>query len=201
MFRIRATQGEGATPPSRSPIRRLARRPVTWILLAAAMLALAVALSLFQPWKLWVDQTVNEALPDVVTPATVEPSAARDPADEPVVLARGTFISHEHATTGSVRILRAPDGTRYLRLDDLDTSNGPVLKVWLTDAAVLPGSDGWRVFDDGRHVDLGPLKGNKGSQNYALPADVDLAGYRSVSIWCARFRVSFGAAELTHLAA
>jgi Electron transfer DM13 len=30
-----------------------------------------------------------------------------------------------------------------------------------------------------------------------LTAGVDLSRYRSVSIWCARFQVSFGTAELT----
>ena len=43
---------------------------------------------------------------------------------------------------------------------------------------------------------LGALKGNKGDQNYVLPADVDPAEYMSVSIWCDRFDVSFGAAGL-----
>ena len=69
--------------------------------------------------------------------------------------------------------------------------------MWLTDAPVIEGTDGWRVFDDGAWVDLGALKGNVGSQNYAIPADVDLAQLTSVSIWCDRFDVSFGAAELT----
>jgi hypothetical protein len=46
-------------------------------------------------------------------------------------------------------------------------------------------------------VSLGDLKGNKGNQNYPIPADVDLADYTAVSIWCERFAVSFGAAELT----
>jgi hypothetical protein len=52
------------------------------------------------------------------------------------------------------------------------------------------------VFDDGRHVDLGDLKGNIGSSNYPIPPDVDLATLPGVSIWCARFHVSFAAAEL-----
>jgi hypothetical protein len=47
------------------------------------------------------------------------------------------------------------------------------------------------------HISLGKLKGNKGSQNYAVPADVDPSRFTSVSIWCNRFDVSFGAAELT----
>jgi hypothetical protein len=192
-------------------LRSLLHKPVTWAALIAGVLVLAVALALFQPWKLWTDAVVDEALPPQTAatapsgtggpaPAT-SPATRADPAPPapggPVVLAQGTFISHEHPTTGTVRVLRQPDGSRYLRLENLDTSNGPLLKVWLTDAPVRPGSDGWRVFDDGRHVDLGALKGNKGSQNYPLPADVQLSGYRSVSIWCARFTVSFGAAELT----
>jgi hypothetical protein len=179
-------------------IRALVRRPITWVVVTAGIVAAAVALALFQPWKLWVDQTVNEA-PPAVTAA--RPMSAGAPAPvasgEAMVLAHGTFISHEHATTGTVRIVETPDGTRYLRLEDLDTSNGPQLKVWLTDAPVLAETAGWRVFDNSRHVDLGPLKGNKGSQNYPLPADVDVTRYRSVSIWCARFHVSFGAADLT----
>jgi hypothetical protein len=179
--------------------RTLIRRPVTWVALAAAVVAVAVALALFQPWKLWVDRTVDEALPGTRTEVVAKASASTVSASAaaPAVLAYGRFVSHEHTTTGEVRVLQAADGTRYVRLEDLDTSNGPLLKVWLTDAPVLSGTEGWRVFDDGRHVDLGPLKGNKGSQNYALPGDVDLARYRSVSIWCARFHVSFGAAALT----
>ncbi len=45
-------------------------------------------------------------------------------------------------------------------------------------------------------LSLGKLKGNKGSQNYVVPEDVDPARFSSVSIWCGRFDVSFGAAEL-----
>ena len=58
------------------------------------------------------------------------------------------------------------------------------------------GSAGWRVFDDGKWVELGRLKGNRGDQVYRLPADLDPAGFRSLSIWCKRFAVSFGAAAL-----
>jgi hypothetical protein len=45
-------------------------------------------------------------------------------------------------------------------------------------------------------LELGALKGNKGNQNYELPAGVDLSKYRSVVIWCRRFSVPFGAAPL-----
>ncbi|MBK3588432.1 DM13 domain-containing protein, partial [Streptomyces sp. MBT57] len=34
------------------------------------------------------------------------------------------------------------------------------------------------------------------AHNYPLPAGLDPAAFTSVSIWCDRFDVSFGAAEL-----
>ena len=41
------------------------------------------------------------------------------------------------------------------------------------------------------------MKGNIGAQNYEVPAGTDLGRYRTVVIWCVRFSVAFGAAELT----
>ncbi|MFJ7268902.1 DM13 domain-containing protein [Streptomyces sp. NPDC099050] len=170
------------------------------VLALPAALLLGLGLYWFQPWKLWQDATVNESLPVAApvasAPAATTPAAPAAPAT-PRTLAQGTLISHEHATTGTVKLIRLPDGSHTLRLENLDTSNGPDLRVWLTDAPVKEGTAGWRVFDDGEYVSLGKLKGNKGDQNYALPADVNPSGYGSVTIWCDRFDVSFGAAALT----
>ncbi|MBD8504988.1 DM13 domain-containing protein [Hoyosella sp. G463] len=188
--------------------RRPSRRPILLAIAAILLVLLVVLLYLFQPWKLFVDETVDEAAPFTAatttaatttapaapgSPETDPPAPART---EPRMIARGTFISHEHATSGSVVIYESPDGSRVLRIEDLRTSNGPDLKVWLTDAPVIEGFAGWGVFDDGQYVDLGALKGNIGSQNYEIPPDADLTELTSVSVWCARFRVSFGAAEL-----
>ncbi|MGW1071871.1 DM13 domain-containing protein [Streptomyces sp. NPDC002537] len=160
------------------------------ILLTATLAALAVGAVWFQPWKLWIDTTVRESVPA---------AAADAQGRTPRTLATGELISHEHRTSGTVRILELPDGTRTLRLENLDTSNGPDLRVLITDAPVKEGRAGWHVFDDGAHRSLGSLKGNKGDQNYTLPAGLDLGRYTSVSIWCDRFDVSFGAAGLTRV--
>jgi hypothetical protein len=182
--------------------RRLLRNRIVQAAIAAGLVVFAIGLALFEPWKLWVDETVIEALPAAAAPvaapasAPVEAPASAEAPAEPVVEYRGSLISHEHGTHGTVRVLRLPDGSRVLRLEDLDTSNGPDLKVLLSDAAVKPGRAGWHVFDDGVNRSLGSLKGNKGAQNYPIPAGVDVADFRSVSIWCDRFNVSFGAAEL-----
>jgi hypothetical protein len=184
-------------------VRGWLSRPWGIAVLAVGLAVAGVGLYWFQPWKLWVDETVQDAIPTASpTPDATdaaEPAAgttAPEPPAAPRTLAAGELISHEHRTTGSVKVLRLADGTRVLRLENLDTSNGPDLRVWITDAAVKEGTAGWHVFDDGKHVSLGKLKGNKGDQNYALPADLDLGKYTSVSIWCDRFDVSFGAAAL-----
>ncbi|MFJ8663438.1 DM13 domain-containing protein [Streptomyces sp. NPDC093795] len=158
---------------------------------------MAAGLVWFKPWALWVDETVREALPSAspTTGTRPSPQAPAEPAG-PATVAQGTFISHEHATTGTAKVIRLADGTHTLRLEGLDTSNGPELRVWLSDAPVKEGKAGWYVFDDGTYLDLAKLKGNKGDQNYPLPTGVDWSKYPSVSIWCDRFDVSFGAATL-----
>ena len=40
------------------------------------------------------------------------------------------------------------------------------------------------------------MKGNKGDQNYDIPADVELHNYKNVTIWCRRFGVNFAIAPL-----
>ncbi|WP_405592268.1 DM13 domain-containing protein [Streptomyces sp. NBC_01092] len=182
--------------------RRTLRRRLVVGALVVVVVAAGFGLYWFQPWKLWQDETVDEALPSVVetsgTPAAQPSATAVSPAPGPQTLASGELVSHEHATSGTVKLVRLADGTHVVRLENLDTSNGPDLRVWLTDAPVKEGRAGWHVFDDGEYVSLGKLKGNKGSQNYTLPDDTDPARYTSVSVWCDRFDVSFGAAELAH---
>ncbi|KOU73281.1 electron transporter [Streptomyces sp. MMG1533] len=184
-------------------VRRVLTRP--WVIGALVVVVVGAGFGLywFQPWKLWQDETVEEALPGGIVqtsgPVAAPSKAPSEPSSSaagPRALASGELISHEHATSGTVKLVRLADGSHVVRLEDLDTSNGPDLRVWLTDAPVKEGKAGWHVFDDGEYVSLGRLKGNKGSQNYPLPDGIDPARYTSVSIWCDRFDVSFGAAEL-----
>ncbi|GGR84877.1 hypothetical protein GCM10010169_31440 [Micromonospora fulviviridis] len=180
---------------------RLLRAPLTWVAVAVLAAGAAAGLYWFQPWKLVTDTEVHEEL-TAVSGASVAPSATATPAAAPastgpVLVSRGDFVSHEHETVGGARIVRTADGRHRLELVGLDTSNGPDLQVWLTDQPVRTGPSGWHVFDDGRHVALGPLKGNRGDQAYEIPAGTDFSGLTSVAIWCERFAVSFGAAPLT----
>lgn len=127
-------------------------------------------------------------------PAPAPAEAPPAPPTEPVAVSSGTFVDGEHSTRGTAAILQLPDGSRYLRLTDFSTSDGPDVRVALTDQ---PAGGEWGSFDDGRYLELGTLKGTDGNQNYAIPSDVDLAGLRSAVIWCERFSVAFGSAELS----
>ncbi|WP_373317873.1 DM13 domain-containing protein [Virgisporangium aliadipatigenens] len=181
------------------------RKPLFWVGIASvAAVVVAFGLYWFQPWKLVTNETADDPLaavpPAATAPATPgapsgSATAAAPPAG-PRVLLKGEFITHEHDTSGSARVVVQPDGSRTLEIADLDTSNGPDLRVWLSDQPVKQGTAGWTVFDDGKWVELGKLKGNKGNQVYDIPASADLDSLRSVTIWCKRFSVSFGAAAL-----
>ena len=167
------------------------RRIRTVVAAGIAVIGLVIGLVLFKPWLLFVDVRVDEQLPTVATstaqaqpspvapsPAAAAPGAAApaEPAPAgPVQLAAGSLISHEHATSGTVRIIKQPDGVRVLTLEDLDTSNGPDVHVWLSAAHVVEGTGGWFTAGSAEHYDLGLIKGNQGNQVYEIPADVDLS--------------------------
>lgn len=171
----------------------------------AALVVVALAafvLVWFQPQKLFYDDEVSEALPTVAAPPADEQSGGGGTATpsappQPVDLATGTFVSREHETVGTARVVQLPDGQVIVRLEGFETSNGPALYVYLSQN---PAAGSEAAFDD-QAVDLGPLKGNVGDQNYAVPAGVDATGYTSVVIWCDRFDAAFGAADLAPVAA
>ena len=130
-----------------------------------------------------------EAEPETTQPATTQPEAVEP---QIIVEATGSFIDRSHPTEGSALVLGDGSGQRFLRFEDFRTDNGPDLNVYLSAA---PPDAAARDFDDD-FVDLGDLKGNVGSQNYEIPAGLDLDHYSTVAIWCVRFGVVFGTAEL-----
>jgi hypothetical protein len=168
------------------------RKPLLWLVIGTVALAAGLGLYWFAPWKLFTNKRVDDAAPVVVVTTNPPASASAVPLDR--LLASGTFVSHEHHTTGTVQLVARADGRRQLVLRDLSTSDGPDVWVWLSDQPV--GTDP-SAFGRGHYVPLAKLKGNQGNQVYDVPAEVDLGGVRSVSLWCRRFSVSFGAAALS----
>ncbi len=154
-----------------------------WMKVAIPVAAVAVFLAwyAFRPERLLVNRQVDEALPTAQGGSSPQP------------LFSGQFYSILHPTAGTATIYQMGDGTRLLRFTGFRTSNGPDVHVYMV--ATDDAKDAASVRQAG-FVDLGVIKGNIGDQNYQLGADLDLAKYRAVSIWCKRFSVNFGAAAL-----
>ena len=111
----------------------------------------------------------------------------------PKQIASGAFHDGAHETKGEARVYQLADGKRVLRLTDFQTSNGPDVRVYLVAADDARDND---TVKTAGFIEVSPLKGNVGDQNYDLPADADLSKYRAVTIWCKRFGVNFGTAPL-----
>ena len=158
------------------------------LIIGIGAIALVIAWYAFRPELLFINKTVNEELP-VAQPV----SMAMSKGTEPMVLGKGGFHGLAHETKGVATVHQLGDGKRVLRLTNFETSNGPDVHVYLVAADVAKDND---TVKKAGFIDLGSLKGNKGDQNYEVPAEADLDKYKSVSIWCARFGVNFGAATL-----
>ena len=135
-----------------------------------------------------VDSTPSNTFVDQATVRSTTTVAG----NAPFIEASGEFIDRSHPTSGKAVVLGDGSGTRFLRFEDFETDNGPDLDVYLSSAA----HDGPADDFDEDFINLGDLKGNKGNQNYEIPAGVNLDLYSTVVIWCVRFAVAFGAANL-----
>ena len=164
----------------------------TSILVGSAVVVVGVAWSLFRPDALVISKTVSEPFPAEEHGMSAPEQSAMAVA-EPMKLTSGRFHQNAHDTRGHATIYRLADGRRVLRLTEFATSNGPDVRVYLVAAGDVQDE---AAAKQAGFVDLGALKGNRGDQNYDLPAGLDLSRYRAVSIWCRRFSVNFGAAPL-----
>ncbi len=179
------------------------RHPRIWVGVGILLAALgAFALYWFEPQALFIDEEVNEAIPEVVQEEATDTGAASDEGDgveraapaRPQTLSRGNFGKlGGYEVEGTARVLAVSERDRIVRFENFSVSNGPDLKVYLSSAPP-------RVTDEAAYaqdfVNLGQLKGNVGNQNYEIPTDVDVSEYRSVVIWCERFAVGFAVAPV-----
>lgn len=136
---------------------------------------------------------------DAAEPTTTlppEPTTTLPPAPTgPVALASGNLMDADsfHKGSGQVVLYQLEDGSRIIRLEDIEVTNGPQLHVLLTPVHGLTGRD---HLQEAGYVDLGPLKGNIGSQNYEVPADYVIPEQLTLVIYCVPFHVVFTTAEL-----
>lgn len=140
--------------------------------------------------------TATEDEAPTTTVAATEPSTTLPPEPTgPVALASGALMDADsfHMGSGQVVLYQLEDGSRIIRLEDIEVTNGPQLHVLLTPVHGLAGRDHLR---EAGYVDLGPLKGNIGSQNYEVPTDYVVPDQLTLVIYCVPFHVVFATAEL-----
>lgn len=137
--------------------------------------------------------TSAPATPTPSTKTTAQPAATKP-------IKSGSFVSGEHETKGSLQILKQ-NGQSTLVLDQtFKTSElGPDLVVAFHRSNNVLGSTKPPAYPlkEGDYVVLAPLQKFSGSQQYAIPNNINLADYSSIVIWCRKFNATFGVAQLT----
>jgi hypothetical protein len=118
------------------------------LIIGSIIVIVAIGWYLFRPELLFVDQTVNEALP-------ASAAATRSSKDaQSSVLATGRFHRVSHDTSGVATIHQLSEGQRLVRLTAFETSNGPDVRVYLV--AAKDATDNDTVTRAG-YIDLGAM--------------------------------------------
>ena len=145
-----------------------------WVRLAVFGAA-AVAILKVVVLPAYHDHTVIERAP-AETP--VAPSATVDVAR----ISSGMLHGIDHRASGTVNVYRRTDGQNAIGLENFDIQPGPAYAVYVVAGADREGNDG------GTRV--AKLRGNRGTQFYEIPSNVDLApGRWTVLVWCETFDV------------
>ena len=189
------------------------------ILTAAAVIAAipAIALAWWLASPLFIDTTVDEEFPLTVS-AEIPEGFTREEVEETMatmakmdntmtepmmpamsaamVLSMGNFRDADsfHKGSGTATVYQLEDGSHVLRFEDFRVTNGPDLRVLLSKHPDPMTRD---EFSSAEYVEIEPLKGNIGDQNYELPPDIDGTDYQSVVIYCKPFHVLFSIAPLS----
>jgi len=109
-----------------------------------------------------------------------------------VELLHGAVRAAGHDAAGRAAIVQVDGGRRVLTLRRFRIDPGPQVRVYL-----VPRAGARRDGDVRRDFkDLGRLKGNRGNQQYRIPASVDLRRYDSVVFWCVPFTQILARANL-----
>lgn len=102
--------------------------------------------------------------------------------DGPQIIS-GDFVSLSPVlgAEGIIQIFERADGTRLLRVEELNVTNLNDLQVVLSGNAEPLTTEAMQ--QDGLFIELGLLQGNIGSQNFEIAAEIDLSRYNSVALY------------------
>ena len=114
--------------------------------------------------------------------ATQSPAPAATPVATAQTAASGTFHKVDGEATGKVALKHLPDGSFEIVFEDFTTPGKDHTNVILvSNVDVAKTTD----VDQKAILDLGPLKGTTGMQEYPIPSamSANAMGYHSVVLW------------------
>jgi len=108
-------------------------------------------------------------------------------------LPSGTFIKKKKKLKGAWEVVQRGDKTIIVFGDDFRAANGPDLKIFLSPQTV---SDVTGKTAVNGALNIGELKATKGTQEYEVPAGVNLDDYSSVLVHCEAYSILWGGGDL-----
>lgn len=126
-------------------------------------------------------------------PALAEAQAAATVTQQASFETSGDFIRKSKRLKGSWSVVER-DGAQFIVFsDDFRAANGPDLKIFLSPKSVA-NATGKNAVDGS--LNIGVLQSTRGTQEYKVPAGVDLSQYGSVLVHCEEFSVLWGGGNL-----
>lgn len=139
---------------------------------------------------------INKTADTAVAPSSSQSAQSTASAAEK----SGRFVSGEHETTGTVRIV-TENGKRFLELDQAfkTSTSGPDLYVILhrSNDVLKSTKPPSYPLQEQEYAIIGRLQKYNGAQRYAIPDTIKLEDYKSAVIWCRMFNATFGTARLS----
>jgi hypothetical protein len=100
------------------------------------------------------------------------------------LLVQGKFENGAHPTSGTVKIYEDKDKKRTLVFEDFKTDAGPDLRIYLAEDKSVTG-----------FVEITDMVKN-GNAAFTVSTNLDVKKKNHVLIWCRKFSVLFGSAQL-----
>ena len=130
--------------------------------------------------------------------ATVAPALAQTQIEASVsqsvdYATSGDFVRKSKKLKGSWTVEQRGDKTFIVFADDFRAANGPDLKIFLSPKSISDAT-GKNAVDGS--LNIGELKNTKGTQEYEVPAGINLADYGSVLVHCEAYSVLWGGGDL-----
>ena len=105
----------------------------------------------------------------------------------------GDFVRKSKRLKGSWTVEQRGEKTFIVFADDFRAANGPDLKIFLSPKSIA-NATGKNAVDGS--INIGELKKTKGTQEYEVPAGINLADFGSVLVHCEAYSVLWGGGDL-----